>query len=103
MFHRNRKKIIGPYHPTIEFSSNLFAVSSDGKYLYSGGIWDNSLRVFNTSKGKVVASVIKHFGKFACWIKYKSDYDVNISETMSHKSIMTSVRVTCLICCYLNL
>uniref|UniRef100_A0A336KCC2 CSON006833 protein n=1 Tax=Culicoides sonorensis TaxID=179676 RepID=A0A336KCC2_CULSO len=63
---KNRKRIVGPFHPSLKLCSNVFAVSSDGKYLYAGGIWDNSLRVFNTSRGKVVASVIKHFNVVTC-------------------------------------
>lgn len=42
----------------------MFAVSLDGKYLYAGGIWDNSLRVFNLHRGKVIASVTRHLGNF---------------------------------------
>lgn len=61
--YRNRKKLIGPFHPSINLNSNLFAVSVDGKYLYAGGIWDNSVRMFNMARGKVVASAIHHFGK----------------------------------------
>jgi neurobeachin-like protein 1/2 len=60
--YRNRKKLIGPFHPAISLNPNLFAVSVDGKYLYAGGIWDNSLRVFNVTRGKAVASVIRHSG-----------------------------------------
>ncbi|XP_063708929.1 neurobeachin-like protein 1 [Culicoides brevitarsis] len=63
---KNRKRVQGPFHPSVKQCSNLFAVSNDGKYLYAGGIWDNSLRVFNTSRGKVVASLIKHFDVITC-------------------------------------
>ncbi|XP_058454329.1 neurobeachin-like protein 1 isoform X1 [Malaya genurostris] len=63
---KNRKKLIGPFHPSINLNSNLFAVSVDGKYLYAGGIWDNSVRIFNMARGKVVASAVHHFDVVTC-------------------------------------
>ncbi|XP_055608825.1 neurobeachin-like protein 1 isoform X2 [Uranotaenia lowii] len=63
---KNRKKLVGPFHPSIGLNSNLFAVSVDGKYLYAGGIWDNSVRIFNMVRGKVVASAIHHFDVVTC-------------------------------------
>ncbi|XP_053679026.1 neurobeachin-like protein 1 [Anopheles nili] len=63
---KNRKKLIGPFHPSVTLSSKLFAVSVDAKYIYAGGIWDNSVRVFNMARGKVVASAINHFDVVTC-------------------------------------
>ncbi|XP_055643375.1 neurobeachin-like protein 1 isoform X2 [Toxorhynchites rutilus septentrionalis] len=63
---KNRKKLIGPFHPSINLNSKLFAVSIDGKYLYAGGVWDNSVRIFNMARGKVVASAIHHFDIVTC-------------------------------------
>lgn len=60
---RNRKRIFGPLHPSQMSHSQMFAVSTDGKLLYAGGIWDNSLRVYSVHKGKTVASVTRHLGK----------------------------------------
>ncbi|XP_055846151.1 neurobeachin-like protein 1 isoform X1 [Episyrphus balteatus] len=63
---KNRKRIFGPYHPSYSLNSQMFAVSTDGKHLYSGGIWDNSLRVFNLHKGKTIASVTRHLDIITC-------------------------------------
>uniref|UniRef100_A0A182T0Y0 BEACH domain-containing protein n=1 Tax=Anopheles maculatus TaxID=74869 RepID=A0A182T0Y0_9DIPT len=63
---KNRKKLIGPFHPSVTLNSKLFAVSVDAKYIYAGGIWDNSVRVFNLARGKVVASAINHFDVVTC-------------------------------------
>nr|XP_040227141.2 neurobeachin-like protein 1 isoform X2 [Anopheles coluzzii] len=63
---KNRKKLTGPFHPSITLSSKLFALSVDAKYIYAGGIWDNSVRVFNMARGKVVASAINHFDVVTC-------------------------------------
>lgn len=38
-------------------------VSHDGKLLFSGGHWDNSLRVTSLVKGKTVGQHIRHMGK----------------------------------------
>ena len=54
--------MFGPFHQSQGIHSQLFAVSLDGKLIYAGGIWDNSLRVYNVSKGKTVASVTSHSG-----------------------------------------
>ena len=32
--------------PGLNLTANLFVVTSDGKYIVSGGHWDNSLRIF---------------------------------------------------------
>ncbi|XP_039966909.1 neurobeachin-like protein 1 isoform X2 [Bactrocera tryoni] len=63
---KNRKRIFGPFHPSQHPHSQLFAVSTDGKLLYAGGIWDNSLRVYNLHKGKAVASVTRHLDIITC-------------------------------------
>ncbi|XP_017480170.1 PREDICTED: neurobeachin-like protein 2 [Rhagoletis zephyria] len=63
---KNRKRIFGPFHPSQNPHSQLFAVSTDGKLLYAGGIWDNSLRVYNLHKGKAVASVTRHLDIITC-------------------------------------
>lgn len=63
VFLRNRKRLAGPFHPAINLHSQLFAVSLDGRHIYAGGIWDASLKVFNVSRGKNVASITRHLGK----------------------------------------
>ncbi|XP_067645670.1 neurobeachin-like protein 1 isoform X2 [Eurosta solidaginis] len=63
---KNRKRIFGPFHPSQSPHSQLFAVSTDGKLLYAGGIWDNSLRVYSLHKGKAVASVTRHLDIITC-------------------------------------
>uniref|UniRef100_A0A8C3S1W5 Neurobeachin-like protein 2 n=1 Tax=Chelydra serpentina TaxID=8475 RepID=A0A8C3S1W5_CHESE len=42
----------GPFAPGVEVSAKTLTVSPDGKLLFSGGHWDNSLRVTSLSKGK---------------------------------------------------
>lgn len=46
----------------MQLHSQLFAVSLDGRHIYAGGIWDASLKVFNVSRGKNVASITRHLG-----------------------------------------
>lgn len=64
--HRNRKRISGPYHPSISLHSQMFAVSLDGRHVYTAGCWDNSLKVFSVSRGKPVASITKHLDIITC-------------------------------------
>uniref|UniRef100_A0A1A9ZKD8 BEACH domain-containing protein n=1 Tax=Glossina pallidipes TaxID=7398 RepID=A0A1A9ZKD8_GLOPL len=63
---KNRKRIFGPLHPSQAPHSQMFAISTDGKLLYAGGIWDNSLRVYNLHKGKSIASVTRHLDIITC-------------------------------------
>jgi hypothetical protein len=61
---RTRRKLSGPFHPSLPLSSHLFVVSHDAKFLFSGGYWDSSLRVYSLAKSKTVASVRRHFGEW---------------------------------------
>ncbi|XP_030380341.1 neurobeachin-like protein 1 isoform X2 [Scaptodrosophila lebanonensis] len=63
---KNRKRVFGPFHPSQSPHSQMFAVSTDGKLLYAGGIWDNALRVYNLNKGKAIASVTRHLDIITC-------------------------------------
>ncbi|XP_015015894.2 neurobeachin-like protein 1 isoform X1 [Drosophila mojavensis] len=63
---KNRKRIFGPFHPSQPPHSQNFAVSTDGKLLYAGGIWDNALRVYSLNKGKTLASVTRHLDIITC-------------------------------------
>lgn len=63
---RNRKRLSGPFHPALNLNSQLFAVSLDGRHIYSAGIWDNSLKVISVNRGKTVASIIRHFDVITC-------------------------------------
>lgn len=52
----------------MEITPKLFVVSHDAKLLFSGGHWDNSIRVMSLTKGKLVAEHIRHMGK-SFWTK----------------------------------
>nr|CAD7442709.1 unnamed protein product [Timema bartmani] len=60
---KTRRKLTGPFHPSLPLNSHLFVVSHDAKFLFSGGYWDSSLRVFSLAKNKTIASVRRHFGQ----------------------------------------
>ena len=60
---RTKRRLAGPFAPGMTVSSKLFAVSHDAKLVFSGGHWDNSLRVYNISKAKTVAVVVRHTGR----------------------------------------
>ncbi|XP_064167820.1 neurobeachin-like protein 1 isoform X1 [Anguilla rostrata] len=56
----------GPFSPEVEVTARLFVVSHDGKLLFSGGHWDNSLRVTSLLKGKTVGQHIRHMDVVTC-------------------------------------
>ncbi|KAJ8389791.1 hypothetical protein AAFF_G00114970 [Aldrovandia affinis] len=56
----------GPFSPGVEVTARLFVVSHDGKLLFSGGHWDNSLRVTSLLKGKSVGQHIRHMDIVTC-------------------------------------
>lgn len=57
----------GPFAPGLEITSKLFVVSHDAKLLFSGGHWDNSIRVTSLTKGKLMGQHIRHMGQSLCW------------------------------------
>lgn len=64
--YRNRKRLSGPFSPTMNLRSQMFAVSLDGRYIYAAGAWDNSLKVFSVSRGKPVATITEHLDIITC-------------------------------------
>ncbi|KAH0627676.1 hypothetical protein JD844_003763 [Phrynosoma platyrhinos] len=61
-----QRYLYGPFAPGVDVSSKTLAVSHDGKLLFSGGHWDNSLRVTSLSKGKVVGHINRHIDVITC-------------------------------------
>ncbi|NXR74405.1 NBEL2 protein, partial [Pycnonotus jocosus] len=63
---KTQRFLQGPFAPGAELSSRTLAVSPDGKLLFSGGHWDNSLRVTSLAKGKVVGHITRHIDIVTC-------------------------------------
>ncbi|KAG7467392.1 hypothetical protein MATL_G00152830 [Megalops atlanticus] len=63
---RTQRFLGGPFSPGVEVTARLFVVSHDGKLLFSGGHWDNSLRVTSLVKGKTVGQHIRHMDIVTC-------------------------------------
>ncbi|XP_068790145.1 neurobeachin-like protein 2 isoform X3 [Struthio camelus] len=63
---KTQRFLQGPFAPGADLSSHTLAVSPDGKLLFSGGHWDNSLRVTALAKGKVVGHITRHIDVVTC-------------------------------------
>ncbi|XP_042677877.1 neurobeachin-like protein 1 isoform X1 [Centrocercus urophasianus] len=63
---KTQRNMSGPFAPGLEITSKLFAVSHDAKLLFSGGHWDNSIRVTSLTKGKLVGQHIRHMDIVTC-------------------------------------
>nr|XP_023698354.1 neurobeachin-like protein 1 isoform X3 [Paramormyrops kingsleyae] len=63
---RAQRFLAGPFSPGVEITAQLFVVSHDGKLLFTGGHWDNSLRVTSLTKGKTVSQHIRHMDIVTC-------------------------------------
>ncbi|XP_051567309.1 neurobeachin-like protein 1 isoform X1 [Myxocyprinus asiaticus] len=63
---KTQRFLAGPFSPGVEVTAQLFVVSHDGKLLFSGGHWDNSLRVTSLVKGKTVGQHIHHMDIVTC-------------------------------------
>ncbi|XP_038664837.1 neurobeachin-like protein 2 isoform X1 [Scyliorhinus canicula] len=63
---KTQRFLSGPFAPGVNLSPKVLAVSPDGKLLFSGGHWDNSLRVTSLSKGKVTGHIIRHIDIVTC-------------------------------------
>ncbi|XP_059426100.1 neurobeachin-like protein 1 [Carassius carassius] len=63
---KTQRFLAGPFSPGVEVTAQLFVVSHDGKLLFSGGHWDNSLRVTSLVKGRTVGQHIRHMDIVTC-------------------------------------
>uniref|UniRef100_A0A8C5NPI7 Neurobeachin-like protein 2 n=1 Tax=Junco hyemalis TaxID=40217 RepID=A0A8C5NPI7_JUNHY len=63
---KTQRSMSGPFAPGLEITSKLFAVSHDAKLLFSGGHWDNSIRVTSLTKGKLMGQHIRHMDIVTC-------------------------------------
>ncbi|KAK9524056.1 hypothetical protein VZT92_017923 [Zoarces viviparus] len=63
---KTQRFLSGPFAPGMEVTAGLFVASHDGKLLFSGGHWDNSLRVTSLVKGKTVGQHIRHMDIVTC-------------------------------------
>ncbi|MCJ8729842.1 hypothetical protein PDJAM_G00110980 [Pangasius djambal] len=63
---KTQRFVAGPFSPDVDVSTKLFVVSHDGKLLFSGGHWDNSLRVTSLLKGRTIAQHIRHMDVITC-------------------------------------
>ncbi|NXC04590.1 NBEL2 protein, partial [Orthonyx spaldingii] len=63
---KTQRFLQGPFAPGADLSSRTLAVTPDGKLLFSGGHWDNSLRVTSLAKGKVVGLITRHIDVVTC-------------------------------------
>ncbi|KAM3585663.1 uncharacterized protein V6R79_023778 [Siganus canaliculatus] len=63
---KTQRFLSGPFAPGVEVMPGLFVVSHDGKLLFSGGHWDNSIRVTSLVKGKTVGQHIRHMDIVTC-------------------------------------
>ncbi|XP_031760024.1 neurobeachin-like protein 2 isoform X1 [Xenopus tropicalis] len=63
---KTQRFLSGPFALGAELSSRTLVVSHDAKLLFSGGHWDNSLRVTSLSKGKVIGHITRHIDVVSC-------------------------------------
>ncbi|CAN9498147.1 unnamed protein product [Ophioblennius macclurei] len=63
---KTQRFLSGPFAPGVEVTAGLFVISHDGKLLFSGGHWDNSIRVTSLVKGKTVGQHIRHMDIVTC-------------------------------------
>ncbi|XP_019471754.1 LOW QUALITY PROTEIN: neurobeachin-like protein 2 [Meleagris gallopavo] len=63
---KTQRFLQGPFAPGADLCSRTLAVSPDGKLLFSGGHWDNSLRVTSLGKGKVIGHISRHIDVVTC-------------------------------------
>uniref|UniRef100_A0A670IMK9 Neurobeachin-like protein 2 n=1 Tax=Podarcis muralis TaxID=64176 RepID=A0A670IMK9_PODMU len=63
---KTQRSVSGPFAPGLEITPKLFVASHDAKLLFSGGHWDNSIRVMSLTKGKLMAQHIRHMDIVTC-------------------------------------
>ncbi|CAF3687342.1 unnamed protein product [Rotaria socialis] len=65
-FERNRLTKFTPFASSVNITSHLFAVSNDGKFIFSGGYWDWSLCIYSLLKSKIISSIVHHTDVITC-------------------------------------
>ncbi|XP_074640856.1 neurobeachin-like protein 1 isoform X2 [Tubulanus polymorphus] len=60
------KNISGPFAPGLKVTPSIFVVSHDAKVVFSGGNWDNSLRIYSLTKNRPIARIIRHTDIITC-------------------------------------
>ncbi|XP_072010630.1 neurobeachin-like protein 2 isoform X2 [Engystomops pustulosus] len=63
---KTHRLLSGPFALGAELSSRTLVVSHDAKLLFSGGHWDNSLRVTSLGRGKVIGHITRHMDVVTC-------------------------------------
>ncbi|KAG7265442.1 hypothetical protein CRUP_002251 [Coryphaenoides rupestris] len=63
---QTQRVLPGPLAPGVEPGPGMFVVSHDGKLLFSGGHWDNSLRVTSLLRAKSLGLHIRHMDIVTC-------------------------------------
>eukprot|EP00300_Choanocystis_sp_HF-7_P011055 c17284_g1_i1.p1 GENE.c17284_g1_i1~~c17284_g1_i1.p1 ORF type:complete len:899 (+),score=177.90 c17284_g1_i1:182-2698(+) len=79
----SRRKIGVPFSSDVNHRSQLFAATTDGRYLVSAGHWDNSFRVTNCDTGKVMGCVTYH-----------KDVVTTVAVTLRNTVVVTGSRDT---------
>ncbi|CAF4116210.1 unnamed protein product [Rotaria sp. Silwood2] len=65
-FEKNRLTTAASLSSSINITSHLFALSHDGKFIFSGGHWDWSLCIYSLAKSKTISSIIYHTDIITC-------------------------------------
>lgn len=85
------RRLTGPLLPGKVWSHKLLAVSVDGSYIFSGGYWDNSLRVHNLGTENASPRVIPaHYGEFLCFFCLSSNVILNLRTSLPITYIVVS-------------
>ncbi|KAH0621661.1 hypothetical protein JD844_023204 [Phrynosoma platyrhinos] len=81
---KTQRSVSGPFAPGLEITPKLFVVSHDAKLLFSGGHWDNSIRVTSLTKGKYcdMPSYGLLWNPFNFWLKGHHLHDMADSSAV---------------------
>jgi hypothetical protein len=63
---RNMSSLGAPFSPDLDVKPQLFMLTHDAKLIIVVGHWDNSFRVFSSSKGRMTQCIRKHTDVVTC-------------------------------------
>ena len=93
-----------PFSPDINIGPNIFALTVDGKLLITVGHWDNTVRVYNPTRTKIVNCLRHHSGSYVImpWgcdgLVFVLDIVACVSlDRAGHHAITGSFDSTCII------
>ncbi|CAG0892568.1 unnamed protein product [Cyprideis torosa] len=70
----SRRHLGDNFSEKVRLRSTLFVTSLDSRFIFAGGFWDNSFRVFSADTARIVQVIFGHSGVVTCVARSECNY-----------------------------